>query len=623
MSARETYDLRMTESDPIAPLTTHLRELSPLRHTTDAGSAVDLAHEQAEHFGIDPTSAFGAQLMQLTTSLYTTNVAAHELWSITQSGLASLPRQDRIAWFNAKRFVSFQLAKILDTMQNPTRKTYQSLANTGEGFAPRGAYPVFDNVTAIFSASPVITRTATYLFACTEWVQDAFKGREPLHEIYSRLLNPTSISLANHIVDIECGPMADQYMAWNFNSGMAAIDGVLSHLLGRDDIVLASRNVYGGSFQLLHDWYAKRSNLDIALEWIDGDSETQFAAAMDKAAKTHAARLAEGRRMYIFLESPCNPHGTVLDVPGITRAAHERGATVIVDTTVGTPYLHPVLRRDDPMERPDFVVHSYTKELAGSGTTTAGCVIGRNQDMFLPKGDCIQATRPNGEPREINWDQTMFWNVYYVKGAFLDSDKAFEVLNGMKTYELRVLKKAINTMTLARVLDLNPDINVSCPALPNHPNHPMLQKHMHLGLPAALFTIDLEGKAGRTGVKPEAFKRMLDLLEPIIGMQVSLGQTNTVALCPGQTTHSELPDMALAEAGIKPSTTRIAVGLEDPRHFLAHFQQAASLAIDPTHPGFGDGFPAPSEIDRIYREVYLDVHERYMKDLVSYEELMK
>ena len=55
---------------------------------------------------------------------------------------------------------------------------------------------MFDNVTAIFSANPVITRTATYLYACVEWVEDAFKGRELLHEIYSRLLNPTSISLA-------------------------------------------------------------------------------------------------------------------------------------------------------------------------------------------------------------------------------------------------------------------------------------------------------------------------------------------------------------------------------------------------------------------------------------------
>ncbi len=106
----------------------------------------------------------------------------------------------------------------------------------------KGPYPVFDNVTALFSANPVIVRTATYIYACTEWVDDAFHGKEALHEIYSRLLNPTSISLANHIVDLEAGRHASEYLAWNFNSGMAAIDTLLGHRLGNEDIVIVSRN---------------------------------------------------------------------------------------------------------------------------------------------------------------------------------------------------------------------------------------------------------------------------------------------------------------------------------------------------------------------------------------------
>ena len=91
-----------------------------------------------------------------------------------------------------------------------------------------------------------------------------------LLEIYSRLLNPTSVSLANFIVDIEAGPYASEYFAWNFNSGMAAIDGVLSHLLGRDDVLISSRNIYGGAHQLIHDWYAKPSNLRIGVETFNG-----------------------------------------------------------------------------------------------------------------------------------------------------------------------------------------------------------------------------------------------------------------------------------------------------------------------------------------------------------------
>src|SRR5262249_24978769 len=151
----------------------------------------------------------------------------------------------------------------------------------------------------------------------------------------------------------------------------------------------------------------------------------------------------------VYLESPCNPHGYVLDVPAICRAAHADGRTVLLDSTVGTPFLSQPLQRADPAERPDFVVHSYTKDITGSGTTTAGVVIGRNERMFLPKGQSISTTDLCGRAVTYRWDETLFWNVFYVKGAFLDADKAFEVINGSRTLELRMLRKAINTSVLA------------------------------------------------------------------------------------------------------------------------------------------------------------------------------
>ncbi len=206
--------------------------LSPLRHGAEAQSLDGLVAEQLEHFSIDPAGRYGQALADFTRHIYGAHAAAHELWSITIETLSGLDRADRIAYFNAKRFACFQLAKILDTLQNPMRAVYQSLVGGSGAAMAKGPYPIFDNVTALFSATPAITRTATYLYACIEWVEDAFKGKELLLEIYSRLLNPTSIALANHIVDLEAGPFASEYLAWNFNSGMAAIDGVLSHLLG-------------------------------------------------------------------------------------------------------------------------------------------------------------------------------------------------------------------------------------------------------------------------------------------------------------------------------------------------------------------------------------------------------
>ncbi|MDK1022675.1 MAG: aminotransferase class I/II-fold pyridoxal phosphate-dependent enzyme [Gammaproteobacteria bacterium] len=599
-------------------MTTKLRQLSPLRNTTKELTPEALAEEQLHHFGIDPATDYGRVLGDLATSLYRANVSTHDLWRITIETLASLDKSDRIAWFNSKRFVCFQLAKILDNLQNPLRTTYQSISTRQGGFASKGPYPLFDNVTALFSATPVITRTATYLFACTEWIEDAFKGREPLHEIYSRLLNPTSISLANHMIDLECGERAGEYMAWNFNSGMAAIDCLFAHMLGHRDILLAGRNVYGGTHQLLHDWYHKKSNLDMALEWVDGPYGSDYKAALDALEIKYADRLAEGRQIYVFIESPCNPHGTVLDVSGIARVVHEKGLTLMCDSTVGTPFLHPVMKREDPMERPDFVVHSYTKDLSGSGATTAGVVIARNERMFMPKGDRQELTCPDGHLETINWDETMFWNVYYVKGAFLDADKAFEVLNGMRTYEMRVLNKAINTIVLARILAQHPHINVNCGAIPGHPNAKLMQQQMLLGLPAPLFTIDMEGDDSITPMGRTAFKRFYDSLEPAIGMQVSLGQTNTAALCPALTTHSELSEEDLKEAGIAPTTMRISVGLEDPRILISHIQRSAMLTLDTEIPGFSQHFPPGKEIDRIYRETYVDVHSRYVASLPDY-----
>ena len=403
------------------------RLLSPRRKTTTARDIPGLAREQLAHFHIDPESSTGAPLLRLAEKIY----AAHEdlaaLWSATTGALAHLPRGDRLALFNAKKFLAFQLAKLLDELQNPTRSVHQSLGYSTATMLAKGPYPTFDNVAAIFSANPVITRTATYIFACTEWIDDAFQGREPLHEIYSRLLNPTSISLANHIVDIEAGPRARDYLAWNFNSGMAAIDSLLAHLVGCEDIVLASRNIYGGTYQLLHDWFARKSNMNVAVEFFDGATGEDFERALASSKTKYADRLTRGRKVYVYLESPCNPHGTFLDVPAICRIAHAAGLTVMLDATVGTPFLIRPLQRAEPAERPDFVIHSYTKDLVGDGNTTAGVVIGRTADMFVPKGD-------------PGWERTLFWNVYYIKGAFLDADKAFEVISGMKTLELRMLK---------------------------------------------------------------------------------------------------------------------------------------------------------------------------------------
>ena len=170
--------------------------LSPLRKTTRADSIEELAREQLEHFSIDPKSRLGQELADVFCNVYRAHVGLARVWEDTVEALGRLDRRDRIALFNAKRFLCFQLAKLLDTAQNPLRKTYQSLVSNPSSQVAKGPYALFDNITAVFSATPVVTRTATYLYACTEWIDDAFQGKELLHEIYSRLMNPTSTARA-------------------------------------------------------------------------------------------------------------------------------------------------------------------------------------------------------------------------------------------------------------------------------------------------------------------------------------------------------------------------------------------------------------------------------------------
>jgi O-acetylhomoserine/O-acetylserine sulfhydrylase-like pyridoxal-dependent enzyme len=196
--------------------------------------------------------------------------------------------------------------------------------------------------------------------------------------------------------------------------------------------------------------------------------------------------------------------------------------------------------------------------------------------------------------------------VYYVKGAFLNADAAFEVLQGIRTLDVRMLTKCINTIILARFLSSHPDIRVHCAALENDPNHALCKEQMFLGLAAPLFTIDLPTLPRQT------FQRFFDSLDPTFAHMISLGQSNTIVSCPGLTTHSELDAKSQQEAGITPSTIRLAVGDEDPNDLLAHLRAAAASAIDPDVSGFSSRWMPTPQARQMIREVYVDVHRRYI-----------
>lgn len=575
-----------------------MQRLSPVRNSTQADTPRDLAAEQLIHFGIDASTPYGKALLKASENLYR---AGSEIDKVEQlcKELAELPPAGKVSAFNAKKFLCFQLAKLIDMLQPSLKQSYQSLDMDVSSRAVKGEYPLFANVGALFSATPAVIKTATYLYACTEWVEDAFKGQESSHPIYSRLLNPTSIALANTMTALEAGEYAADYMTWNFNSGMAAIDALLANQLRHGDILISSRNVYGGTFQLMQDFYARTDRMDVQLEWFDGYTGDAFSEHLLYVQNKHQQRLQQGKRILVYLESPCNPHGYTLDVPEICRLFHEAGYRVALDSTLATPFLSRPLRHPQKDCRPDWVIHSYTKDISGSGVATAGGIVGESHRMFLPK---------HGQHQDVSWEQTLFWDVYYIKGAFLDADKALDVSNGLKTLENRMLTKCINTLVFTRFLNSHNEISVNSHALDGHPNHELREQLLYLGLPSPLFSIDLE----QAKIPREAFVRFFDALEPAFGHMVSLGQSNTLILCPALTSHSEMDEVAQQEAGIYLTTIRIAMGDENPRDLISQLKVCAELHLDPVMPGFSQQFMGNNELESLIKETHLTIHGKHL-----------
>ena len=169
-----------------------------------------------------------------------------------------------------------------------------------------------------------------------------------------------------------------------------------------------------------------------------------------------------------------------------------------------------------------------------------------------------------------------------------------------------MLRKCINTQILARFLDSHPNITVHCNAVENNDNSEFRERYTYLGLPAPLFTIDMGD------IPPENFKQFFDSLSPTFGHMISLGQSNTIVSCPSLTTHSELSDEALREAGMSPTTIRFAIGDEDPIDLIKHLVHTARATIDPDVAGYTDGFMSEAESKKTVRDTYLEVQSGHI-----------
>ena len=369
-----------------------------------------------------------------------------------------------------------------------------------------------------------IYQAVTFASASADELDAVTTGAVPGYS-YSRIDNPTATALADAVAELE-GAEA----GYVFASGMAAIHAALVSLVRAGDRIVCTKAVYGSTRSLLLHVLGP---LGVTVDFVD-------ATDLDAVE----AMLAAGPVRVLYAETLSNPTIVVVDHAALAGLAHRHGATYVVDNTFASPY---VCR---PVELgADLVVESATKYIGGHSDVLAGTVAGSRELIR--------------EVRRVQIDT----------GATLAPLAAFLVLRGLATLGVRLDRHAATAMALAAWLQRQDGVRaVHHPGLPDHPQHEIAARQFHGA--SGMFAFELAG--GRA-----AARAFLDALT-VPALTASLGSIHTMVVHPPSTTHRQLDDAALAEAGIGPGLLRCSAGLEDVEDLQADFARGLAAARDAT-----------------------------------------
>ena len=397
-----------------------------------------------------------------------------------------------------------------------------------------------------------IYQTSAFVFDDTDDAAARF-ALQKYGNIYSRLANPTTASFEERVASLEGGLGAVATA-----SGLSAQFVTFASLAGAGDHIVASANLYGGSI----------TQLDVTLRRFG--VETTFVQSSDPA--DYAAAIRPETKL-VFVETVANPSGEVADLEGLADVAHAHGLPLIVDSTIATPYLNR------PIEwGADVVVHSATKFLGGHGTTLGGVVVesGRfdwDSERF-PLFD-----QPVPSYGGLNWSGNFGEYAFLTRlraeqlrdiGPALAPHSAFLLAQGVETLPFRMRAHVENAREVAEWLDADPRIErVRWAGLPGHPHHERAQKYLPEG-PGSVFTFELAG--GRAAGK--TFIESVELASHL----ANIGDAKTLVIHPGSTTHAQLSEQQLVDAGVLPGSVRISVGIEDAADIIDDLDQALRAA---------------------------------------------
>lgn len=426
------------------------------------------------------------------------------------------------------------------------------MADREYGFKTRAIHAgnIPDQVTGA-RALPIY-QTSAFVFDDTADAAARF-ALQKYGNIYSRLANPTVASFEERVASLEGGLGAVATA-----SGLSAQYITFASLVGAGDHIVASANLYGGSI----------TQLDVTLRRFG--VETTFIASAE--AEDYAAAIRENTKA-VFVETIANPSGEIADLEALADVAHAHDIPFIVDSTIPTPYLNR------PIEwGADIVTHSATKFLGGHGTTLGGVVVesGRfhwHSEKFPLFGEAVP--HYGGLQWSGNFGEYAFLTRLRAEqlrdiGPTLAPHSAFLLAQGVETLPYRIQAHVDNARTVAEWLEQDPRIErVFWAGLPNHPHHDRARKYLPQG-PGSVFSFEVKG--GR------AVGQQLIESVNLASHLANIGDAKTLIIHPASTTHAQLSEQQLLDAGVGPGVIRLSVGIEDADDIIYDLDQALAQA---------------------------------------------
>ena len=380
--------------------------------------------------------------------------------------------------------------------------------------------------------------TSSYVFHNSQHAADRF-GLRDAGNIYGRLTNPTEDIFEKRIAALEGG-----VAALAVGSGAAALTYALQAVAHKGDHIVAAKNIYGGTYNLL------------AHTLPDFGIETTFVDPFDYDAIEAAI---QDNTTGIEIETLGNPNSEVVDIERIAKIAHAHNIPLIVDNTFATPYL---VR---PIEYgADIVIHSATKFIGGHGTTIGGVIVDSGKFDWEASGKFASLTEPNPSYHGISFTKAVGPAAFVTKiraillrdtGATISPIHSFIFLQGLETLSLRVERHVENALKVVEYLNNHPLVEkVNHPAVSDDPEQQALYKKYFPNGGGSIFTFEIKGDAQKA-------KDFIDNLE-LFSLLANVADVKSLVIHPATTTHSQCTEEELLDQGIKPNTIRLSIGTE-------------------------------------------------------------